>query len=176
MIAIRTTVLVFASLVGGAASVLAQGAPSSKPAPPAAPTRPRIDLSRPEGSTIKCKDGTWAPKGADASACDAHRGLAYRLPEIIKPPAAKPRPDADQPRPTPPSAPEVVGGAKATGDATPSNMSGAAGRETAPPPNAAPPANAVMLCRDGTYLSGERIASRCDAHGGLTGYLPSRRP
>ncbi|MDQ8155596.1 MAG: hypothetical protein P3B98_13160 [Gemmatimonadota bacterium] len=171
MIAIRRACCVLSGLLFAGSVASSQDAQSTKPPAPPAPTRPAVDLKKPDGATIKCKDGSWAPKGADASACDAHRGLAYRLPEITTPPAAKPRPDAGQARPTPPNAPEVVGGAR---DASGSARSSADIAER--PAAAPPPSNAVMLCRDGTYLSGERVASRCDSHGGLTGFLPARRP
>lgn len=150
----------------------------SKPAAPAAPT-PIVDKTRPDGALIRCNDGTWAPKGATVAACETHGGLAYRLPEIIAPPAPLARPDASTPKFTPRPAPS---GALSSEERAQRNADAAAAqaksikttRVMAP---TAPPADATLACKDGTYLSGQAEAARCDAHGGLAVFLPAaRRP
>ena len=159
-----------ASLLGPAA--FAQSAPP-KPAPPAAPP-PAVNTTRPAGSMIRCVDGTWAPKGGTPAACDAHKGMAYRYPEVTAPPAAKARPDAGITKLAPPPAPQSdVAPPPVTASRA---LTASAKAVTPPPPPPTPPANATVVCKDGTFLSGERVASRCDAHGGLTAFLPQRRP
>ena len=88
----RVRIALLALGVAGATPAFAQQA-STKPEPPPAPA-PAVNRKQPAGSTIRCKDGSWAPAGAAATACDTHNGLAYRLPVITPPPPPKTRPDA----------------------------------------------------------------------------------
>ncbi len=170
-------VALFALGVASAAPAAAQQA-TTKPAPPPAPT-PAVNTSQPAGSTIRCKDGTWAPAGAASSACDTHRGLAYRLPVITPPPAAKTRPDAGIAKAAPPPAPQGISAPEATSSplrSTTSATAGAIAGSPLLPVPPAPPADASLLCMDGTYLTGAAEPSRCGAYGGLTAILPKKRP
>jgi hypothetical protein len=171
MIRYRLDLVVGFVSVALAVPVLAQ---SAKPAPPTAPT-PTVDATRPDGSLIRCKDGSWAPKGATPAACDTHQGMAYRLPEITPPPAAKPRPDANQVKASPPPAPKSADEAPPNAAALRSMESAPA---TAPKPPTPPPPGTTVVCKDGTYFSGAQDAARCDSHGGLAAFLPPprRRP
>lgn len=157
------------------AGVAAGQEPPVKPAIPKAPPV-EVDRSRPEGSLIRCVDGTWAPKGAAAAACDTHGGVAFRYPEITAPPTAKERPDANVPKLTVRPAP--TGGLSAVQAATPPagavRATSTAAKSTAAP--LPPPADATMACKDGTYLSGPPDAARCQSHGGLAVILPKGRP
>ena len=42
------------------------------------------------------------------------------------------------------------------------------------PANVAPPADATMRCKDGSYLTGEPVADRCRERGGVAVILPQR--
>lgn len=146
-----------------------QTVPQQPPPPPAAPA---VNTTRPDGSTIRCKDGSWAPAGATVAACDAHQGLAYRFPVTPPPPAAKPRPDADAPKLTPPPVPQGITAPLENSSSVKSAATGS-GVAKGPP---TPPDGATLLCMDGTYLTGPAEPGRCSAYGGLTAILPIKRP
>ena len=141
------------------------------PTPPPAPAAPAVNTTRPPGSIMRCKDGSWAPAGATGSACDAHQGLAYRFPVITPPPAAKPRPEADAPKLAPPPAPQ---GMSAPVENSSSVMSASSAGAPRRPPT--PPDGATLLCMDGTYLTGAAEPGRCQSYGGLTAILAKKRP
>ena len=173
----RVRIALLALGVAGATPAFAQQS-SAKPEPPPAPA-PTVNTKQPAGSTIRCKDGSWAPAGAAISACDTHNGLAYRLPVITPPPPPKTRPDAGVTKVTPPPAPE---GISAPETASPSMRvatslpAGANPGSAAPKAPPAPPADASLLCMDGTYLTGAAEPGRCGAYGGLTAILPKKKP
>lgn len=160
----RLRLALFALGMAGATPAFAQQVST----PPVVPT---INTTRPAGSMIRCRDGSWAPAGATVAACDAHEGLAYRFPEKTPPPPAKTRPDAGLARVAPPPAPQGMSAPAVTS----SSMRSAANAK-APEGPVAPPANATLACVDGTFLTGPADPDRCKAYGGLTAILPKKKP
>jgi len=145
------SLLVAASLAGVLADPLAAQAPPMPPAspPPPAPVEaPRL-LAPPANAVAQCGDFTFVVAPATPAACESRGGVKVVLP-----------------------------GARAAAPAT-----APAVRAPAPAPTAAatlrddaPPAGATMRCRDGSWLTGTPLASRCDRNGGLAVILPSTPP
>lgn len=104
-----------------------------------------------------------APRGAVAQA--PAPVPPARLPNASPPPPPQ-RADTAQrvtllvpPRPAPPPAPIALGSRTDLG--------------TAPALIAAPPADATMRCKDGTFLTGPPAAERCRDRGGVAAIFPA---
>lgn len=156
-----------------AAPASAQQEPPARVPPPAPAARP-VE-TRPVGSVLRCKDGVWAPAGATDASCASHGGVGYRLRQIIPPPAALARPETTTTAavPAPPTGSGLVEQSTVT-TIRPSATRAGVQQQKGPPGR--PPADATLLCMDGTFLTGAAEPSRCSSHGGLTAILPKKKP
>lgn len=160
------TLLLPAMLVMGARGAAAQQASAVSPVRADSAYRAPADTrgAGPNGATLRCRDGSYpAPKAPD-SACDGKGGVLVRFPLIPVPARRTDAAPARSLRTLPP------GATLATPPAAPTAESRAAERV----PAAVPPANATLLCRDGTYIVSDTTAARCAAHGGVRGRFPVR--
>ncbi len=115
----------------------------------------------PNGATLRCGDGSYpAPLASDA-ACEGKGGVRVRFP-LLRTPA----PASTRVRPAP-TAPPAVNAESETPKPTES-------RANVRIPAERPPADATLLCKDGTFIRADTSAARCGAHGGLQVRL--RRP
>lgn len=161
--AIRLTVV--AVVLGGAARADAQAAAratvdSSYRAPASV-----VGLG-PNGATLRCRDGSYPAPLAPDSACDDKGGILARFPlRRIPAPigdsmAAATTGIAPAPVPTAPAlilAPEPESRAHLFVPAEP------------------PPADATLLCRDGTFIRADTSAARCATRGGVSIRFPPPR-
>lgn len=131
-----------------AAPLAAQEPPRALPPtspPPTAPAAVAAPTAPPANAVAVCNDQSVILAPALPSACAARGGVKVTLPAY----RAAPAPEAVKPVPKGPAA------------VTPSLVSDT------------PPAGATMRCRDGTWLTGAAVASRCDANGGSAVILPA---
>lgn len=160
------TGVVFAGLVLGGARVGA--AQERVRAPEASYQAPAATRGAgPNGATMRCKDGSHPAVTAPATACDARGGVLVRYPLLTTPvtPArgeetVLPVPAAARPRDG------VLG--RGTTTSTRTTASATAPVETPGPRRAVrPPADATLLCGDGTFVRADTASARCAAHGGV---------
>lgn len=121
----------------------------------------------PNGATMRCKDGTHPAATAPASACDARGGVLVRYP-LLTVPAAPMSGGEETVIPVPRGA-RGAEGAMAARDGRGGGAT-AAGRDAgrdAPRRVTRPPADATLLCTDGTYVRADTTSARCGAHGGV---------
>ena len=121
----------------------------------------------PNGATMRCKDGTHPPATAPASACDARGGVLVRYPSLTAP--AAPASGGEETVIPVPRGARGAEGAMAARDGRGGGAT-AAGRDAgrdAPRRVTRPPADATLLCTDGTYVRADTTSARCGAHGGV---------
>jgi outer membrane lipoprotein-sorting protein len=127
--------------VGGAIAQ-AQNEPVAKPAaaPPPKPAAPVAAVAPADSAVALCNNGTWVYVPGTSADCVQRGGLKVAMP----------------PKPV---SPAVVAAAAARAEAL---KSAAASKVVT-----APPANATMQCKDGTYLFGPPSDARCANNGGV---------
>jgi hypothetical protein len=120
----------------------------------------------PNGATMRCKDGSHPAATAPATACDARGGVLARYP-LVATPAAPPR-GAETVIPVPAAA-RPRDGARVRGATTTSPAASTTPPAETPGPRRAvrPPADATLLCGDGTFVRADTASARCAAHGGV---------
>lgn len=107
----------------------------------------------PNGATLRCRDGSHPAPMAPDAACQGKGGVLLRYPvRRTAAPSATPAlvtaPAAPTiPAPTPPAR------VRPTGDGV--------------IPARRPPADATLLCVDGTFITADTAAAACGAHGGV---------
>lgn len=143
-----------------AAAPKANDAAARAAASPLPPIVERTEGSGPNGATMRCKDGSYPPNGAPDSACNGRGGILVRFPLRRYPqPSTAPRLVA---APRPPSAPADTATANALLREPP--MVNRA-REFLPAER--PPAEATLLCNDGTFVVRDTTSTRCATRGGV---------
>jgi len=160
-------VVLLVGFIGGSArAVGAQGAEATRVRSPEASYRAPAATrgSGPNGATMRCKDGSHPAAHAPATACDARGGVLVRYPLVVVP-APVPAGETERVIPVPAGARPREGG-RDRGPAV-TARAGAATEETAPRRAARPPADATLLCGDGTYVRADTASARCGAHGGV---------
>ena len=118
----------------------------------------------PGGATLRCRDGSHPAPFATDAACGEKGGVLMRYPVTRTPAPPAPRITTTSSRPRPavrqatlPSASDLLAATPASGAATASPR---------------PPADASLLCADGTYVRADTSAARCAARGGVRARLP----
>lgn len=163
-------VVLLVGLVGGSArAVGAQGTEGAEAmrvrSPEASYRAPAATRgSGPGGATMRCKDGSHPAADAPATACDARGGVLVRYPLVVVP-APVPAGETERVIPVPAGA-RPREGARDRGPAA-TARAGAATEEAGPRRAARPPADATLLCGDGTYVRADTASARCGAHGGV---------
>lgn len=159
-------VVLLVGLVAGASrAVGAQGAEATRVRSPEASYQAPAATrgSGPNGATMRCKDGSHPAANAPATACDARGGVLVRYPLVVVP-AAVPAGERERVIPVPAGARPRAG--VRDGGATAATAPG--GTEGTGPQRAVrPPADATLLCGDGTYVRADTTSARCGAHGGV---------
>lgn len=160
-----TRILLLAS-----ASVLALTSPLAAQQPetavPAAGA-PTVRGTGPNGATMRCRDGFYPAPGAADAACAERGGVLVRFPTINN--AERRQQSVEQGgavaerRGEP--APELRDTTKPPPGVVPFAEQQAKAREEAARP--AVPANARLLCMDGTFIVADTSATRCTQHGGV---------
>ncbi len=117
--------------------------------PPPAPAAARATEAPPANAVALCNDQSYIIAPAEPAACAARGGLKVTLPGARKAPQ-----------------PAVVAPAIRAAETRPATTG----------QNDAPPAGATMRCKDGSWLAGAAVASRCDGNGGLAVILPALAP
>jgi hypothetical protein len=123
----------------------------------------------PNGATLRCRDGSHPAPGAADAACADKGGVAARYPLI--------------PIPGAPPAEQRAAARRAASEAAQKKATAAEVR--AAPPTVGPrnatvvpveprPADATLLCNDGTVIRADTTATRCATHGGLKGRFTPR--
>lgn len=107
----------------------------------------------PNGATIRCRDGSHPAPMAPDAACGTKGGVLLRYP-LRRTPAASATPSLV----AAPAAPKVL-------MPKPPARVRPAGDGVIPAPR--PPADATLLCGDGTYIKVDTTAAACGAHGGV---------
>jgi hypothetical protein len=157
---------------GGARPVGAQGAEATRVRSPEASYQAPAATrgSGPNGATMRCKDGSHPAANAPATACASRGGVMFRYPLVVVP-TAVPAGETERVIPVPAGA-RPREGARARGvgsDAATARAGTERGATTVPGPRRAerPPADATLLCGDGTYVRADTASARCGAHGGV---------
>jgi len=132
-----------------AAQEAAMAAPTTGTRAPAA-----LRGAGPNGATLKCRDGSHPAANAPASACDGKGGVLLRYPVIRIPSAVA-------------SAPAVVRAPDAPRPAAPSRQPSLQATPPRTVPTGAPPADATMICRDGTMVRRDTTTAACQGRGGI---------
>ncbi len=144
--------------------VAAQQSPAVTPV--AAPITPATAPGTgPNGATLRCRDGSYPAANAPDSACDGKGGVAVRFPARREAPAPALR--AVAPTATSTAAPANARAAVTDSLMIPEGFVSHAQRRAATDTMKPPPANATLLCANGTYIVSDTVAARCQAHGGL---------
>ena len=112
-----------------------------------APTAP---LAPPANAVALCSDGTFVVAPSDSTGCASHRGVRVMLPRLAEPPLK----------------------ASAASAATAANVQALAAPQAV---RLAPPSNATMQCKDGTFLFGTPSADRCAGSGGVAAIFSGPR-
>lgn len=126
----------------------------------------------PNGATLRCRDGSHPAPGAADTACADKGGVAVRYPLV--------------PIPGAPPGEQRAAARRASSDAAQRKAAEARVRAEPPAPPAAErraatvvpveprPADATLLCHDGTVIRADTTAVRCAAHGGVKGRFSAR--
>jgi hypothetical protein len=133
-----------------ALTVAAIRAPASGSALPPDSVRPRAPAARlaPTADAVAlCSDGAFIVAPGDSTGCASHRGVRVMLQRRAEPPPK----------------------ASAANTASAANVRALAAQRSV---QLAPPADATMQCKDGTYLTGPPAAGRCAARGGVAALFP----
>lgn len=112
----------------------------------------------PNGATMRCRDGSYPVPTAPDAACETKGGILVRFPLLRTPASSAPRAAEPSSAPMRAADPELPG-------PTPS-------RANVVIPAERVPADATLLCRDGSYVRADTSTARCATHGGLKGRLP----
>jgi hypothetical protein len=117
----------------------------------------------PNGAKLRCRDGSYPAANAADNACDAKGGVLVRFPLRRVPERAGPMPRAAAPAvPAPPADPTPEPALRATAPRAPAQTV---------------PANATLLCVDGTFIVSDTASVRCAGKGGVSVIFPAtRRP
>lgn len=121
----------------------------------------------PNGATLRCRDGSYPEANAPESACEAKGGVAVRFPVR----RTAPTPSLVQAAPVTPPTIRAANDSVVIPEGFVSYEQRRAAR-TSPTP---PPANATLLCANGTYIVADTVAARCQAYGGLLLRLEATR-
>lgn len=109
--------------------------------------------SGPNGATIRCRDGSHPAPMAPDAACSAKGGVLLRYPlRRTAAPSSAPALIAAPATPTIP-APQPPARVRPAGDGV--------------VPVRRPPADATLLCVDGTFITADTSAAACGARGGV---------
>lgn len=140
---------------------------ATAPTPPPRPTE-IVTGTGPNGAKMRCRDGSYEPVAAPENACDAKGGVLVRFPlrRVPQPAPRLPRISA------PAVAAAAPAGAERTADALRATAASGGKGEVAAP---GPPADATLLCGDGSFIVADTARVRCAGKGGVSVIYPQRR-
>ena len=112
---------------------------------------PAARIAPPADAVALCSDGTFIVAPGDSTGCASHRGVRVMLPPRAEPPLK----------------------ASTASAAAAANVQALAAQHAE---RLAPPSNATMQCKDGTFLYGKPSDDRCAGNGGVAAIFSHPTP